>query len=192
MRDARGRLCDGQPVREPSLVEVVTSGAEEREARRSWRRDELRGPTEVLEVTHALRFATEHAELRLEGLVGTELPEVALGQVLRGAKVVSNRELRLVGVARGVGGLEVEAGRALDGVALHEVPCDDGRGHATRERRLGEVLAERAMHARARRRVERRVRHVTRQRVTEVEDVTFAIAQAASAEPHDGILARAE
>src|SRR4051794_3020336 len=48
------------------------------------------------------------------------------------------------------------------------------------------------MHARARHRVERRVRDVACERVPEIEDVALAIAQAARAETHDRVLAGAE
>ena len=54
------------------------------------------------------------------------------------------------------------------------------------------MLAERAMHARARHRVERGVGDVAGERMAEVEDVAFAVAEPARAEPHDRVLARAE
>src|SRR5687768_8390734 len=69
---------------------------------------------------------------------------------------------------------------------------DDGRRYAAGKRRLREVLPKRAMHARTRRRVERRVGDVARQRMAKVEHVALAIAEPTLTKTYDGVLARPE
>ena len=66
-----------------------------------------------LEVLQALATPPEHAVGALERLVSVDAPRVVGPEQREGALVVADRERRLVAVARGVGGLEVEVDRPV-------------------------------------------------------------------------------
>src|SRR4051794_14572088 len=100
-------------------------------------------------MTDALSLSTEDAKRPFERLVDHEELNVIGREVLRGAQVVADRELRLVRVSRGVRGLEIEMRGALRGVSAHEMAGDDRGRDATCERRVRQVLTERTVHARA-------------------------------------------
>ncbi len=136
----------------------------------------------------ALATAPEHAVGALERLVPGHPSLVLEAHVRQSALEIADRERRLVARSGGARRLEVEVGRAVVALAAREVARDDGRRQAARERRLGEMLAEGPVHPHAVGRVERDVRDVARERVAEVDVLAFAVAEAARAQPHDGLV----
>ena len=126
---------------------------------------------QLAEVGAALAPAALVAADRLERLVRFEQPQIAFRDQRDHAPIAALGELRLVVGARGVGGLQIEACGFLARVAARQVARDDRRREPLAERRAGQVLAERAMHAHAAPAIERAVGDVARQRMAHVDRV---------------------
>ena len=188
VRDLGGLSGHDGAAREVSLVEIVARAPQEAETDRTRRGQPAREPAKRLEVQEALAPPSERPVRAFERLVPVDAPPVVGAQKRESALVVADRERRLVAAARRVGGLEIEVGGAPVVLAAREVARDDGGREAARERRPAEVLAELAVHADALLRIERDVRDVARERMTEVDELPLAIAEPARAEPDDGLV----
>ncbi len=137
----------------------------------------------------ALLAAAEVAVDGLETFVGLEAALVAGGHEAEREVVITLAELRVVGAARGVRGLQVEVGGGARRLAAAEVAGDDRGGEPAAEGGGREVLAEQAVAARAGLRVHRAVGDVAHERVAEVDGAAAAIDEAAGAEARDGLVA---
>ena len=82
----------------------------------------------------------------------------------------------------------VRAALAAVALAAGQVPGHDGRGDAAREGRLRQVLAQGPVHAHAVLWVQLHVGDVARQRMAEVGELAFSVAQTARAEAHDRLV----
>jgi hypothetical protein len=184
MRDLRSAPSDRQASAQMAFVEIVPSAPQEAEADRAGRAYATGKPAQCVKMTETIAPSAEHPVKALERCVTFD-PSLVFGtEVGQGSLEIPYGELGLMSCTRGPRRLEIEVGGAAIALAASEMARDDGRGNAARERRSSEVLAESAMHSYARTRIERCIRDVTRQGMSEVDRLTAPVAKPAGAESY--------
>jgi hypothetical protein len=185
--DVCGASRDGKPALEMAFVVVEARRANHGQTGGAGRCDGARGAAQTIEVLHAFAATAEHAIDRFERLVHSEHLRIVVREQPERAPVIPNRELSLIAGARGVSRLDVELRRARAIFAACEVTRHDRRRKAACQVGGREEVAERAVHSDACLRLERDVCDVARERVSEVDDVTFAIDEPARAQASDRV-----